>query len=263
MSDAAKVYAQELVSVLKLAAPIDLVSVATHLGLTIRYRDISSFEGALVCSKQHHVGTVLVKKSIREVGRIKFTIAHEIGHYVLPHHIGNESICAASEVENWDKRLSKPEQEANIFAGELLMPETLVGGSILRDKPSFDAIRGLATAFETSLTAAAYRSMQLTPFRAAIVWSTQGEIRWFKASSEFAAFVLVRESVASGTFASDCFHDRPVPDDMRTVRSDLWLASNSTNPGYIFEQSIRLPSYDSVLTLLLIENGRPPSSHEE
>lgn len=256
MSEAAKIYARELVSQLKLTAPVDLVDVTRHLGLTIRYCDVTGFEGALVCSKQHRLGSVLIKKSIRELGRRKFTIAHEIGHYVLPHHGQNESVCAAREVENWDKNLPEPEQEANVFAGELLVPKSLVDATILRERPTFEAIRGLSDTFETSLTAAAYRAMQLTSFRAAIVWSASGEVRWFKGSPEFGAFVSVGQSVANGTYAQKCFEGLSVPNEMRKVASDLWLApSNRPNPDYILEHSVRLPFYDSVLTLLCIEDA--------
>ena len=45
-----------------------------------------------------------------------------------------------------------------------------------------------------------------------------------------------------------------MPDDLRTVKANLWLApSRRRNPDYIFEHSVSLPSYDSVLTLLCIE----------
>jgi len=254
MSSVARVFASELVASLKLAAPVDLIDVARALGLEIRYCDASGFDGALVCSKQNHVGTVLVKKSIRELGRRKFTIAHEIAHYVLPHHSATGSVCSSREVENWDRSLSVEEIEANVFAGELLVPERLVDPTVRRERPTMSVIREMSTKFETSLTAAAYRTMQLTPFRAAIVWSTGGVVRWFKASEEFEAFVSVRESVAQGTYAHDCFRGMPVPDMLKSVKSDLWLAeSNRGNPDYILEHSIPLPSYNSVLTLLCIE----------
>lgn len=254
MTNAARVFASELVSSLKLTAPVDLVDVARALGLEIRYCESSGFDGALICAKQSRVGTVLVKNSIRELGRRKFTIAHEIAHYVLPHHGSSESICDSREVESWDRRLREQEVEANIFAGELLIPERLVGPEVKCERPTISIIRDVSTNFETSLTAAAYRTMHLTPFRAAIVWSTKGMIRWFKGSDQFEAFVSIRESVAEGTYAYDCFRQRSVPDELKRVRSDLWLVSSKRgNPDYIFEHSLWLPSYDSVLTLLYIE----------
>ena len=56
-----------------------------------------------------------------------------------------------------------------MFAGELLIPESLLEDSVSRNRPTFHMIRDLSRTFETSLTASAYRTMGLTTFRAAIV----------------------------------------------------------------------------------------------
>jgi Zn-dependent peptidase ImmA (M78 family) len=265
MSTAARTFASELVATLKLTAPVKPVEVARSLGLEVQYCNASGFDGALVCSKENHAGTILVKDSIREAGRVRFTIAHEIAHYVLPHHGVNGSICRTKDVESWDESLPEEECEANVFAGELLIPEVLLEASVSRGKPTFDMIRDLSRTFDTSLTASAYRAMGLTTFRAAIVWSTGGVIRWFKASEEFEAFVAVHDRVPEGTYAYDCFRGLSVPDDLRTVKAHLWLApSRRRNPDYIFEHSVSLPSYDSVLTLLYIEEvATSPVDEEE
>ena len=254
MSSVPATFASELVTALNLTAPIDPVDVANRLGLEVQYCDSSGFEGALVCSKEKRVGTILVKDSIRERGRRRFTIAHEIAHYVLPHHGTNGSVCGSKDVESWDRSLPDVESEANVFAGELLIPRCLVGTALLSGRPTFHLIREMARIFDTSLTSGAYRTMGLTSFRAAIVWSTGGVIRWFKASEEFMAFVSVRSQVAEGTYAYDCFRGASVPDDLKSVRAELWLAeSKRRNPEYLQEHSIWLPFYDSVLTLLCIE----------
>lgn len=254
MSSAAKTFASELVATLKLTAPVEPGEVARLLGLEVQYCNASAFDGALVCSKDNRIGTILVKDSIREPGRIRFTIAHEIAHYVLPHHGANGSICRPKDVESWDESLPEEECEANVFAGELLIPESLLEDSVSRNRPTFHMIRDLSRTFETSLTASAYRTMGLTTFRAAIVWSTDGVIRWFKAADEFQAFIAVHECVSEGTYAHDCFQALKVPDDLKSVKADLWLSpSRRRSPEYILEHSIWLPSYNSVLTLLYIE----------
>lgn len=255
MSSVPATFASELVTALKLVAPVDPADVAKRLGLGVEYCDASGFEGALVCSKETRAGTILVKNSIREDGRRRFTIAHEIGHYVLPHHGARGSVCGSKDVESWDRSLPNEESEANDFASELLIPRSLVGPALVGSKPTLHLIREISRVFETSLTASAFRTMELTSFRAAIVWSTNGVIRWFKASEEFMAFVSVKDPVAEGTYAYDCFRGVRVPDDLKSVRADFWLAESKRNPGYVQEHSIWLPLYDSVLTLLYIEES--------
>jgi hypothetical protein len=255
MSSVPATFASELVTALKLVAPIDPEDVAKRLGLGVEYCDASGFEGALVCSKETRAGTILVKNSIREDGRKRFTIAHEIAHYVLPHHGAKGSVCGSKDVESWDRSLPGEESEANDFASELLIPRSLVGPALVGSKPTFHLIRDISRVFDTSLTASAFRTMGLRSFRAAIVWSTSGVIRWFKASEEFLVFVAVKDPVAEGTYAHDCFRGVRVPDDLKSVRADLWLAESKRNPDYVLEHSIWLPSYDSVLTLLYIEES--------
>ena len=222
----------------------------------MEYCQSSGFEGALVCSKEKGVGTILVKNSIREDGRRRFTIAHETAHYVLPHHGTTGSICRPKDVENWDRSLPDRESEANIFARGLLIPRVLVEANVSRNRSTFHLIRDLSNTFDTSLTASAYRTMGLTSFRAAIVWSTAGVIRWFKASEEFGVFVAVKDSVSEGTYVYDCFQGLAAPDDLRTVKSDSWLADSRRGlPDFLQEHSIWLPSYDRVVTLLYTEES--------
>jgi hypothetical protein len=58
-------------------------------------------------------GEILVKKSKQET-RKRFTLAHEIGHFLVRHHIREQS--KQRDVENW----------CNKFAAELLLPKLLV-----------------------------------------------------------------------------------------------------------------------------------------
>lgn len=55
--------------------------------------------------------------------RRRFTIAHEIGHIVIPWHVGTMTVSHVAEYESVDDPIYKAmESEANRFASELLMP---------------------------------------------------------------------------------------------------------------------------------------------
>jgi Zn-dependent peptidase ImmA (M78 family) len=68
---------------LQTAPKVDLDRVAEQLGLTIV--DVESSLSKALCyeARGRLSGRILVRKSIRETGRRRFTIAHEIGHYIL------------------------------------------------------------------------------------------------------------------------------------------------------------------------------------
>jgi uncharacterized protein DUF955 len=75
-------------------------------------------------------------ESRRNPGRRRFTIAHEVGHLLLHVPVVHESFCDrpadVQEVADEDSsaselpELRQREREANLFARELLMPESLV-----------------------------------------------------------------------------------------------------------------------------------------
>jgi hypothetical protein len=79
-----------------------------------------------------HVPTKTIWLDRREAARYprrrRFTIAHEIGHWILHVSAGDVCACRPDEVIDEDRaqQLRKVEAEANAFAAELLMPEPLV-----------------------------------------------------------------------------------------------------------------------------------------
>lgn len=264
MTELARVHARELLRALALEGPFDLRSVAGCLGLEVAECDVSGFDGALVRVVGAPIGTILVKQAMREAGRKNFTIAHEIGHFVMPHHGLEGTVCRSEDVESWAKSLPQEECEANVFAGEFLIPETYVKNRVCESPPSFDSIRWMAGTFSASLTASGYRLMDLTTFRAAIVWSTNGIIRWFRPSAEFQGFVPVRESVQAGTVAYDCFQGKRVPDRFERISADLWLPTKRLrSDSSLLEHSVFLPNYRSVLTLLYLDEPVEKATDQE
>jgi hypothetical protein len=71
------------------------------------------------------------------------------------------------------------------------------------------------------------------------------------------------EDVPPGTYAHDCFQGRAVPDALKSVRGHLWLAPSNGNSGYLLEHSIAIPSYNSVLTLLRIDEAAEDLNEDE
>jgi len=102
---------------LEIAPKADLDQIAVQLGLTIVEVDSQSFEGALLRSSRDLSGRILVRRGIRESGRRRFTIAHEIGHYIL--HEDHQIPCSPRVIEGWKEGQPKPEREADTFASEL------------------------------------------------------------------------------------------------------------------------------------------------
>jgi hypothetical protein len=228
-----------------------LESILPHIGLDLKTRDAKSYEGCLLRIKGIPRGRIVLSEQIREAGRRRFTLAHEVGHYLLPNQQDLSAPCTKVSIESWDDALAKPETDANRFAAEVLMPRSIVQ-AYLREMPKFKHIEEIAKSCDTSLTASAYRLAELSSFRVAAVWSHAGSVRWYKPSQEFERWIRKGE-VRPESFAFDAFRGEPVPTSLESVPATAWLFEKGLrNDARILEQSVLLPNYDAVLTWLVI-----------
>ena len=121
--------------------PVSLRDVVSALNLELvgKTREPFTSEAAL---EPLGDGRAIVPNGAGDSGRKRFTIAHEIGHFVL-HQEGcrPEPGAAVNEAGRVEER------EADAFAAELLMPEPLVREAVREQGP--DSAR-LAERFEVS-----------------------------------------------------------------------------------------------------------------
>lgn len=228
-----------------------LPEVVAQIGLELIFREAESYEGALLRIKGVPRGFIVINSEIKEESRKRFTIAHECGHFLLPGQQDLSSPCSKEKIENWNEQLYRPELDANRFAAEILMPRDSVG-PYLQLEPTMDSVQSIATLCGTSLTASAFRLIELTSFRVAIVWSQNNSAIWYKSSPEFVRWIR-RGELNQETFASDCFKQRDVPKRLESVPATAWLFEKGLADGVrIWEHSVSLPNYGAVLSLLVM-----------
>jgi len=228
-----------------------LQEILPDIGLRLHYRDATSYEGALLRMKGVPRGYIVLSRRVRENTRRRFTMAHEIGHYLLPDQQDLSQPCGKAQIESWDDTLAKPERDANQFAAEILMPRSVMLPH-LSESPRFSQVEQIARACETSLTASAYRLAELSSFRVAMVWSQDRRVRWYKASDEFVRWVR-KGHLDPNSFAFDAFEGKAVPSSFESVPASAWLFEKGLkSDARILEHSIPLPGYEAVLSLLLI-----------
>jgi Zn-dependent peptidase ImmA (M78 family) len=242
----------------------DLEDIATKLGLKIVEVDSKSFDGALLRSSRNLSGRILLHRGIREVGRRRFTIAHEIGHFLI--HSDRRIPCSPRLIEGWKENQPKPEREADSFASELLLPTADVIQRVGNRWPSLDPIFDLADHFGASLMAAARRFCDVATQACAVVWTSEGKVRWFHGSANFAHFIEVGRDIDPDSVAYRAYEGKTLPNVMEEVPAEAWIKSywlkeNAT----VSEQSISMPFYRGCLSLIWIR--RPiedrPSAEDE
>lgn len=149
--------AQELIAAAGVkGAPVPVGRVAAKCGVRVLDWDFGPEVSGLLLDLDS--GPVVGFNSHQSKGRQRFTIAHELGHYLLSHHenfhIDLASATAHGESANYSWR---DERAANDFAAELLMPANLVIGAA-RKEPS---VQALARTFDVSREAMGFRLINL------------------------------------------------------------------------------------------------------
>ena len=149
--------------------PIPISDIAEHLGLRLQSFALGDeVSGVLVVDGD--TGVIGYNSSHPQV-RQRFTIAHEIGHFLLHRSDSTLFIDERYFALFRDKKSSQGsdhrEREANSFAAALLMPANLVRDEIEQHDFDFadeDALNSLARKFQVSAQSMAYRLSNLGLF---------------------------------------------------------------------------------------------------
>ncbi len=245
--------ARLLLEQFKMSGKPDLNTLCGQLGLRVREKDFDGFEGILVRGKNAQKGVIGVNAGIREASRKRFTVAHEIGHFVIPHHRELPSACQSAVIERFSRKLAVPELEANEFAAELLLPSKEVAGRLGLDNPALSRISLVANDFETSLSATTWRFLDLTHEPCAMVWSEAGMAVWYRTNEALPLLMPTNSlpspvSIAGRLFAGESF---PPNAGMQQVEADAWFYPDKAERiGALYEDSVYLQNYNAVFTLL-------------
>ena len=257
--------AKLLLEKLKITGKPNLDAVCKALGLRVREVPSVGFDGTLVRSKSAQKGVIGVRESIREYGRKRFTVAHEIAHFVIPSHRFLKNVCAGNSIDSYRSTLNQTEIEANQFAAEFLLPAPAVR-TRFGDVPSLAKISSVAKEFETSLSATARRFIDLTDSSVVLLWQQDGRVEWFHKSDTFTYFLPLEGIPSSNSMAGRLFAGGAGGNGFEPVDPFLWLSRRDAEKvDMLLEHSVSLPRYDSVLTLLwvVVSKGLAEENYEE
>jgi Zn-dependent peptidase ImmA (M78 family) len=195
-------------------------------------------------------GIIRVKAGIPEIGRRRFAIAHDLGHWELHADLSQWALC--SEADLLGNSGSPPELEANAFASELLMPTALFRPRCERAEPNLALIKALAHEFHTTITATAIRFVEECREMCVVVFSENGRVGWWRSSNrQPGLWIEPRQTIHPTSVAWDCLKDKPVPNTMQRVPAEAWFQELRREPTVeVYEQSMRLGRYPTLLTLL-------------
>lgn len=244
--------------------PIPIDEVATSCGIEA-FHELStdSFEGGLIQNEEKTRGYILVKSGSRQ-DRRRFTVAHELGHFINPYHVAPEGadrlLCTKLDMNLDDTATRDPrlnmEAQANEFAANILMPEKpLRAISMLWGSPQIQSILDLQTTCNVSKEAAARRYLDLHGEPSAIVFSKDGKVRYSLCRGGFPTLAISKNQPIHRKTLTAIFRDRPgTISEQEEADSHLWLNdSDAVNWDLWEELLVQQDGYR--MTLLLAEKN--------
>lgn len=184
-----------------LKVPVDIKRVLK------KYADVEGedipFKGDAICINRENDKPLIIYDYNTIETRVRFTLAHELGHIIIPWHTGMIS-CNTDNVENINPGKYKDmENEANVFSSEILMPTDW-----LKDKVKMHINEG----FEVTINKVAEESQV----------------------SFLAAFYAIINVLPSGCFVRIHYHEygvkkiRSEKDELFMVYTELYPYNEST-----------------------------------
>lgn len=232
--------------------------------LKIAEADIDRFEGMLAPLRKKGGWAILYNPSIPSLGRRNFTLAHELGHYLV-HRVSypNGFQCGEKDVLgiDLDAQRKQLEKEADEFASYLLMPLDDYRAQVGREDMTLDLLRHCAERYGVSMTAAAIKWLEFTTKSAAIVVATNGFVLWCwrsDAARKRGIYFPKGLELPEGSLAAQ---PGMIPDDPSrgiTLDRTVWGRLSGVR-----EMAIHADRYEMTISLLVFEELETPDFHPD
>lgn len=226
---------------------IRLRDVAYDCGIAVVEGRLAGAAASLVRSRDH--GTIRVSSQETYKFRKRFSIAHELGHFILKHGHPFRIVCSDRDMTEWYR--PGQEREANAFAAELILPRSLVESTCDVAEVNMEPVRRISEEFRASLTASAIRFVRFCPERCAVVFSRDGRVEWSFKSDDWWPFIPMNE-LDRRTVAYDFFRGKYLPNDPEEVEADAWVDARGLDE--LVEHSVEFPRLGAVLSMLWIRS---------
>ena len=247
--------------------PVDIKKIAIEIS-SVRYKDapitrfetfdIDGVDGLLGRHPSGRKWKIGHNSQIRSPGRIRFTQAHEFGHYILHRELRERFLCSTKDMHEWDEK--SIEAEADVFASFLLMPLDDYRNQIAGQAPSIDLLRHCSSRYGVSMMAAALKWTEIAPKRSVVLAARDGFVLW--ARSNNAAF-------RSKAYLASRKHTIPVPEASvlnrastnepitSLIRANAWFPSEPADVELVEHALAVEGDFPYTLAILVLPESTP------
>jgi hypothetical protein len=219
-----------------------------------------SSEGALVRNPDNPAEWGIFYNAKARPERQRFTLAHELGHFVLHRDSHASFNCDKESIYTGADTLKQIEREADEFASNLLMPGDLLRQRITGKRIDFHLLGELAKEFGVSLEAMCIRLIKFTEQRAVLVYWDYGYLKYqWRSQSAIRTRVRLRstddpQEPLPDTLAAD--EDIVQEWDGIQMPAENWCSSEPPSIT-LREMKHSYPGGNRVLSLLVLESAAP------
>ena len=221
-----------------------------------------AFEGMLARDPDDHAVWGIAYNGKARGERQRFTIAHELGHFILHRSQKQSFNCDSQSVHTGIDGLRQIEREADEFAGNLLMPGDLLREWISNQRIDLHVLSAIAKRFQVSFEALCIRFIKFTKQRAILVYWDNGFVKYeWRSSSAVRTRARIRrngdpQEPLPGTLAADTSVEQEW--DGTEMSAAIWCPEEAAHMK-LWEFKHSYGARDRILTLLLLENAEPRS----
>lgn len=237
--DISTLYARELIDKLDLKPPIDLYELCEKFNIEIVKMDLEGAYAYFRIVKGRKV--IFLNNSIVGTEKERFTIAHELGHYLLPNHLDEINDVYKEFDYMYKNKKKKIETDVDRFAAELIMPSKFVDAELEKiSLKNFRNLENFAQKYEVSLTSLLCKYVSLNSETMALICYENNKQQW-----QFKVFDDFKYDIYKGPLLND-----KIQEYTKDTLSN-WI--DESFPGSVYQVVFDLKKYNVKLVLIEIK----------
>jgi hypothetical protein len=228
---------------------IDLEAIAADLGAIVRYASLDGSEARIVGNGERAIITVGSGGRPRQ----RFSIAHEIGHWVERHGRGG-FLCGKEDISPQNDQTKSAEAQANAFASQLVLPSYLFDPRVAGLPVTLDTADKIGKEFQASLTATAIKMIRSADKPALVVCHSQKKREWFIRGPEVPDEFWPANELNCETDAFELLYSQDAQGKtaVRQAPGTRWLTGRGTFNCSVRSQSVKV-SDGMVVSVVVID----------
>ncbi len=212
---------------------------------SIQEVETGGFEAALVMDELKASGAILLAAGRLEARR-RFSIAHELGHFLIPSHRPHPEHpfeCSLGDLHLLDPRdrdrRRRIEAEANRFAAHLLMPPARVRSAMSQSSSCLEAIVAMAREFGVSKEAMARAWVEAHREPVAVIVGHIGRVRRHYRSDDFPWLPSTSgQPLPVGSLAAETVIAPGTYTRTEEVEPDVWLSDRDAARTLVLTEQV-------------------------